>query len=413
MLQVALCWLAGERRPSRPTWPHRASLSDERISLARGVELASLAEEWGVALELRGSARYWGRCPFHAERTASFSISVEHNTYYCFGCGAKGDAISFAREMRPDLADFRDAVSWLATRRQSEVASAQRHASSSMVDVKSAPVSDRELVDCLNEVADFYASVLARPEGRGGLARDYLRSRGISASTARRFGLGLAPSAPGATADAVEASLQTLEACGVVFPRTRRDRFAGRLTLPIRDADGTVLGFGSRSLDGTGPKYVNSPSTRLFCKKDTLFGLNVAAPHIRSADEVIIVEGYFDVLALHQVAVANVVAGLGCALTGAQIERAARFADSRRVVLALDADDAADKAIHRLCNSILPELSERAGLDVRVARFTETAEDAADFVHRRILRNCDSLQIRADFSNLVIDGAQSWTEHVD
>lgn len=413
MIQVALCWLAEERRLCTRTWPHRASISDERIGLARGVDLASLAEEWGVALELRGSARYWGRCPFHAERTASFSISVEHNTYYCFGCGAMGDAISFAREMRPDLADFRDAVSWLAARRQSEVASARRHTSSRMVDVKSTPVSDPELVDCLNEVADFYASVLAQREGRGGLAREYLRSRSISASTARKFGLGLAPSAAGVTADAVEATLQTLEACGVVFPSSRRDRFAGRLTFPIRDADGTLLGFGSRSLDGAGPKYVNSPSTRLFCKKETLFGLDLAAPHIRSADEVVIVEGYFDVLALHQVEVCNVVAGLGCALTAAQIERAARFADSRRVVLALDADDAADKAIHRLCNSILPELSERAGLDVRVARFTQPAEDAADFVHSRILRQCDSAQIRSDFGNLVIDCAQPWTEHVD
>ncbi|KAJ8611265.1 hypothetical protein CTAYLR_004173 [Chrysophaeum taylorii] len=368
------------------------------IEEARSADLVRVAEGEGVALEVR-NGRYWGLCPFHNEKTPSFTINTEANTFYCFGCGAHGDAIDFVRKIRPELERFDAAVEWLAA--QERAAAPPETASEEVV----AAVDVGLLRACVSRVADAYARALVAPEN--GAARLYLRSRGVSARTAGAFGVGVA-------SQSVDGDATTLEAAGLVFPGTRRDRLAGRLVLPIRDARGDTLGFGSRSLspDDARPKYVNSPTTPIFAKRDALFGLDLAAPHIREADEVVLVEGYFDVLALHDVGLRNVVGVLGTGVGFSQIEKAARFCDSRRVVLALDADKAGIEAVSRLCTHVIPSLADRAGLDVRVARVVGF-KDASDFVFdRKVVRGITpDDDIRDEFQRIVVDAAIPWHKH--
>ena len=219
-----------------------------------------------------------------------------------------------------------------------------------------------------------------------------------------------------------------LEAAGVLYPRRDArdarvwDRFAGKLVLPIRDASGAPLGFGSRSVAApppadaavtqkpAGPKYVNSPATPLFLKRACLFGLDVAKGAIADRDEAVIVEGYFDVLALHDVGVKNVVASLGVGISPEQLERAARFSPSRRVVLALDGDAAGTAAVRRLCDQVLPKLSDEAGVDASVAFMPGEFKDAADFIAHMRATGVDDAAI-ADQIHDIADNATPWLEH--
>ena len=183
--------------------------------------------------------------------------------------------------------------------------------------------------------------------------------------------------------------------------------------LPIRDASGACCGFGSRHVDeasARGPKYVNSPATPLFLKRACLFGLDVAKRAIADRDEAIIVEGYFDVLALHDVGVEHVVASLGVGISPEQLERAARFSPSRRVVLCLDGDAAGAAAVRRLCEQVLPKLSRDAGVDACVAFMPGGAKDASDFIAGRRAAGADDAAI-ADEIRAVADDATPWLEH--
>lgn len=376
-----------------------------QIATARDVDLVALAEEFGVELELRGNS-YWALCPFHAERTKSFTINPARNSYYCFGCEAKGDSISFVREF--ENKEFAEAVRWLAER--------QASSSSRLVDRRRMPPPDdgrqqtfdeTDLLECLDTVSRAYATELARREGMAGLAREYLRGRGLSAKTARIFGLGFSPP-PSVQFFHAERRKDLLEAAGVTFPNSGRDRYSGRLVVPVRDVFGRTIGFGSRTLEKDRlPKYINSPVTPLFAKREALFGLDVAMDRVRTEDEVVVVEGYFDVLALHEIGVCNVIAVLGCSLSASQVERAARFSESRRVVVALDGDNAGAAALDRLCANVLPRLAETAGLDVRVVTFSHG--DAADFVLSR--NGMPYEQIRREFRTNVLDRAVPWQQY--
>ena len=292
----------------------------------------------------KAGRNYKGLCPFHAEKTPSFVVFPDTQTWHCFGaCGTGGDVFSFL--MQREGMDFSEALRELARRAgvplspptpQSQAADQQRE----------------KLLDIHAAAAQYFRHLLLQSK-EGALARDYLAHRGINSETSERFQLGFALNAweglksyltsrGYAEADLVKAGLLVKkEETGRTY-----DRFRNRLIIPIRDMRGRVVAFGARALNPNDvPKYLNSPQTPLFDKSRTLFGLDLAKQAIRSADQAVIVEGYMDVLSAHQHGHANVVAGMGTALTEAQLRLLKRF--TKNFVLALDADTAGDAATLR------------------------------------------------------------------
>jgi DNA primase len=308
-----------------------------------------------VALKRAGTI-HKGLCPFHAEKTPSFIVTPERETWHCFGCGEHGDIFTFV--MRRDGLDFREALSRLAERAGVELsarsAGEDRHR--------------RRLREALEAAIAWYREVLlqARQAER---ARAYLDERGLSAATQERFGIGYAPNTWEALSTRLRAKGFTdteLSDAGLASPSTRGgvyDRFRGRIIIPIRDASGRAIGLGGRILpDAEGPKYLNSPATALFDKSRTLYGIDLAKGAVRREKLAVIVEGYTDVMAAHQAGFENVVASLGTALTAGQVELANRYADA--VALAYDVDLAGEAATQRgLLEELGPVVSK-----VRVIR---------------------------------------------
>ena len=308
-----------------------------------------------VALKRAGTI-HKGLCPFHAEKTPSFIVTPERETWHCFGCGEHGDIFTFV--MRRDGLDFREALSRLAER-----AGVELSARSAGEDRRR-----KRLREALEAAIAWYREVLlqARQAER---ARAYLEERGLSAATQERFGIGYAPN----TWEALSKRLRSkgftdaeLTDAGIASPSTRGgvyDRFRGRIIIPIRDASGRAIGLGGRILpEAEGPKYLNSPATALFDKSRTLYGIDLAKGAIRREKLGVIVEGYTDVMAAHQAGFENVVASLGTALTAGQVELANRYADA--VALAYDVDLAGEAATQRgLLEELGPVVSK-----VRVIR---------------------------------------------
>jgi DNA primase len=308
-----------------------------------------------VALKRAGTI-HKGLCPFHAEKTPSFIVTPERETWHCFGCGEHGDIFTFV--MRRDGLDFREALSRLAER-----AGVELSARSAGEDRRR-----KRLREALEAAIAWYREVLlqARQAER---ARAYLDERGLSAATQDRFGIGYAPNTWEALSKRLRAKGFTdaeLTDAGIASPSTRGgvyDRFRGRIIIPIRDASGRAIGLGGRILpDAEGPKYLNSPATPLFDKSRTLYGIDLAKGAIRREKLAVIVEGYTDVMAAHQAGFENVVASLGTALTAGQVELANRYADA--VALAYDVDIAGEAATQRgLLEELGPVVSK-----VRVIR---------------------------------------------
>ena len=375
-LLAALClvesvtpWAPRAARRWARNLARRATQQD--IDAARSADIVAVAESFGIDVNSRNKAC----CPFHDERTPSFTLTPDKGLYKCFGCGAGGDVIKLYRELAN--ATFSEAVAALVKE--------DRPKTRRVAEVKEVDASERIQLKQANAVAqEVYAEAL-RHQTSGG-ARQYLRKRGINARTAAVFGLGFAR--PG-TARSLTKDIdkEAFVAAGVLY-QDGRARFGSKLTFPIRDACGDTLGFGSRALivKKDEAKYVNSPSSSIFSKGACLFGLDVAKDAIHATDEALLVEGYFDVLALHDAGCANAVGVLGVGVTPRQLETAARFSPSRRVVLALDADAAGDAAVRRLCDDVLPTLADESGVDVVVMRWPDGAKDAADFVEGRRLR---------------------------
>ena len=279
-------------------------------------------------------------CPFHTEKTPSFVVDPQRQSWRCFGaCATGGDAFSFV--MRKDGLSFGEALRVLADK----------------AGVEMRPREQAERTDVLlranNEAASFYEKALASAEGEK--ARRYLQERGIDDAAADAFDLGLSPRAGSALRDhlsslghdvehAVDAGLLRRYEDGNL-----RDFFRGRLMFPIHDRRGRVAGFGARTLDGSDPKYINTPSTRVFDKRATLYGLHLAAPAIREKDEAVVVEGYMDAIAAHQHGYTNVVASMGTALTEQQVAQLRSLASG--CVLALDPDQAGQEATLRSLES--------------------------------------------------------------
>jgi DNA primase len=316
-----------------------------------------VAEVVGETVQLkRAGTLLKGLCPFHAEKTPSFTVTPERESWHCFGCGEHGDIFTFV--MRRDGLDFREALGRLAERAGVELS--QRSAGEDR--------RRRRLREALEAAIAWYREVLLQAH-QAERARDYLAERGLTDETLERFGIGYAPN----TWDAMTKRLRAkgfsdgeLTDAGLVSPSNRGgvyDRFRGRIVIPIRDASGRPIGLGGRILpEAEGPKYLNSPATPLFDKSRTLYGIDLAKAAIRREKLAVIVEGYTDVMAAHQAGFANVVASLGTALTAGQVELANRYADA--VALAYDVDLAGEAATQRgLLEELGPVVSK-----VRVIR---------------------------------------------
>lgn len=309
----------------------------------------------------RSGRRYTGLCPFHSEKTPSFTVNPELGFFYCFGCHAGGDVFDFV--MRMGGVAFPDALADLADR--------------AGVRLERTPEEERQggererLLRTVAEAEVYYRAQLAGDEGRA--ARQYLARRGVSAEAAEAFRLGYAPAGWDGLLRALRArgfDGAALEQAGLAIARAAGDasRSSGghydalrnRLIFPIRDLQGRPVAFGGRALDDATPKYLNTRETALFVKGRSLYALDAARPAIRESGEAVIVEGYMDALACHQFGVKNAVASLGTALTHDQVLLLKRFA--ARAVLVYDADasgmDAAERGL---------AIFEQAELPVRVA----------------------------------------------
>jgi DNA primase len=322
-----------------------------------------------VALRKSGR-RYQGLCPFHAEKSPSFSVNAEEGLYHCFGCKASGDVITFVREV--EHLDFVEAVERLAARAgiQLRYDKAQDGRDRKRRDV---------LLDTMAKAVDWYHQrLLSAPDAA--TARGYLRSRGYDGDVVRQFQLGYAPDDWDALAKALSVPDDVLQDTGLGFVNRRsrqQDGFRGRVMFPIFDTGSKAVAFGGRILPGAPsdqPKYKNSPETPIYSKRRTLYGLNWAKNDVVDAGEVIVCEGYTDVIAFFAAGLPRAVATCGTAVGDEHFRMLKNFA--RRVVLAYDADAAGQAAAERFY-----EWEQQLGVDIAVAAFPAGA-DPADVARR-------------------------------
>jgi DNA primase len=318
--------------------------------------------------------RFVGLCPFHEEKTPSFSVSPDRGTYHCFGCGVGGDAISFVRET--ESVDFVGAIEWLADRFHVPI---EYEESSPHVDEQRRRLE--RLRALLEQATSFYERVLWEAEA-GAAVRAYLGSRALGETICREFRLGLSPRGSTLSRKALAKgfSADELAAAGLVT-RRGNDYFQRRLMFPIADARGRVIGFQARKLYDDDPlrgKYVNSPESELFHKSNVLYGLHLARRAIAKQDRAIVVEGNTDAIALRQAGLEPVVASMGTALTERQLRELVRM--TQRLFLCFDADSAGEDATLRGM-----ELALRQGFDIRVVALppgSDPADDPAGFEQR-------------------------------
>jgi DNA primase len=379
-------------------------MSDLDITDAVLAELRSAADIVQVVgdhTRLKKAGRSWkGLCPFHNERTPSFTVDRDKGLYHCFGCGAGGDVIHFVRQM--DRLDFPEAVESLATRFGVSI---PRRASRG-------PRDDRreKLLEALAAAHRFYSEQLARPGNR---AAAYLEGRGVSADLARRLALGYAPDTWDTLARVLLPAYSEglLVEAGLLQPRQEGkgsyDRFRDRLLFPVRDDRGRPVGFGGRTLSPDGePKYLNSPESPVFLKKRLLYGLSDARDAIRRKERVVLVEGYFDHLALVRAGVEETVASMGTALTPEQAAKLRRLTSS--VIVCYDGDPAGRAATrgalaHLLAQGIAARVVRLpAGLDPHDVlteegpeRLLARVDEAADYLSW-LLEDADPLEAGLD-----------------
>jgi DNA primase len=350
-----------------------ARIKDSSVEAVKSAaEILPLVEDY-VRLRKAGGT-YKGLCPFHQEKTPSFTVSPARGTYKCFGCGEGGDAISFVEKM--EQVDFVGAIESLGKRFGVELEYEE-----------SSPEADRErrrkerLGQVLERAASFYERVL-RDSDQGAFARDYLASRGLGEEVCRQFRLGYAPGGPTLTRRAIQEGYtqEELLAAGLAN-RRGNDYFARRLLFPLTDARGNVRGFQARKLYDDDPlqaKYVNSAESDVFKKGDLLYGLDSARQPIAKQDRAVVVEGNTDVLALRQAGFEPVVASMGTALTERQLRELNRL--TKRLFLCFDADAAGQDATLRGM-----DLADKLGFKIQVVSLpegTDPADDPAGFEQR-------------------------------
>jgi len=339
-------------------------------------------------LVLKKSGRnYWGCCPFHSEKTPSFSVNPDKGIFKCFGCGVGGDAISFLMKINNNT--FFEVISDLANKFGLELPTFGQ--TSEKTELKN------KIYEINLETARYFNKILL--ESTEGIhAKEYLFKRDMDREIIQQFNLGYSLKQPDGLInhliDNMKISYDLLDKAGLISARTSGngyvDRFRNRIMIPIQDDKGNIIAFGARSLDNSqNPKYLNSPDTVVFNKSRSLFALYQAKDSIRSLDSIIIMEGYFDVITAHSRGLTNVVATLGTALTEQHIKILARYTDSRRIYLGFDADEAGVNATSRGADVIK---SVFAGLG-DIKQFDE------NFVSTGDINNRSSCEIRVIATN--------------
>lgn len=322
-----------------------------------------------VPLKKNGS-RYWGLCPFHHEKTPSFSVNGEQNLYYCFGCKAGGNVVQFVEEM--EHLTYREAVEYLARQIHMPIPETQEDP-----DYERRRSQRERLLDANKAAARWYHAQLWLPENQRIL--DYLHKRGLDDGTIRKFGLGAAPEEWDALTRALEQQGYTqdelrLAGLTVVKQESRFDMFRSRAIFPIIDAQGQILGFGGRAMGDAQPKYLNTSDTPVFNKRKGVYAANLLRKQ-RDLKRVILVEGYMDVVALIQHGVNGVVATLGTALTNEQARLLKRYAPE--IWVSYDGDSAGQHAIMRAL-----EIFEQEDIRARVLFFPDNL-DPDEFIRQR------------------------------
>src|SRR5512132_2381484 len=328
-------------------------------SVREAIDVADMVEVVSGRTQLRKTgARYVGRCPFHEERTPSFSVNPQDRLFYCFGCGKGGDVITFVRET--EQLDFAAAVEWLAERFRVTL----EYEETSPQFEESRRRRDR-LYALLDQAASFYERHLWEAEA-GAPVRGYLEGRGLGEPVCREFRLGLSPG-NGLSQKAQQKGFtrEELRSAGLTNARGN-DYFPQRLMFPLADARGRIVGFQARRLRDDDPlrgKYVNSPEGELFHKSAVLYGLNLARTAIAKQERAVVVEGNTDVIALRQAGFEPVVASMGTALTERQLKELQRL--TRRIYFCFDSDEAGKTAALSALQGA-GELAAKMGFDVRV-----------------------------------------------
>ena len=342
-----------------------ARIKDESVRAA--VDAADMVEVVSGRTQLRkAGARYVGRCPFHEERTPSFSVNAADKLFYCFGCGKGGDVITFVRDT--EQLDFAEAVEWLAERFRVtlEYEEVSPHFEQSRT-------RRNRLHALLDQAATFYERHLW-DSAAGAPVREYLESRGLGEPVCREFRLGLSPGAGLAEkAQQKGFSRDELRRGGLTNARGN-DYFPQRLMFPLADARGRIVGFQARRLREDDPlrgKYVNSPEGELFHKSAILYGLHLARAAIAKQERAVVVEGNTDVIALRQAGFEPVVASMGTALTEQQLKELQRL--TRRLYLCFDSDAAGEAATLRGM-----ELAAERGFEIRVVTLPPGRDPADD-----------------------------------
>ncbi len=323
-----------------------------------------------VVLKKSGS-NYWGCCPFHKEKTPSFSVNPQKGIYKCFGCGEGGDAISFL--MKINGQSFNEVIKELAESFGIELPNTYSN-SKDYADKK------QKMKDAMIQTADFYLNnLLELPEAEKAL--EYLTNRGITEDIIKEYKIGYSQK----TFDSLQKHFnnkineETLEAAGLIIKREREkgyiDRFRGRIIIPVLDENNVIVAFGARALEeGQNPKYLNSPDTILYNKSRILYGIHIAKESIQQDDATIIMEGYFDVISAQAAGLKNCVASCGTSLTSDHVRLISKYSQSRKIYLAFDTDSAGIKATERGAN-IIKEAFEGLG---NIKQFDENFSSMRD-----------------------------------
>ena len=336
-----------------------------------------------IVLKKRGKD-FLGLCPFHNEKTPSFSVSQDKQVYYCFGCSEGGNTYKFLMEIGKQ--SFSEVVLDLARKYQVEIKTVEPE---QRQEIQRQLTLKEQLYEILAIASSFFQHALHQSQGE--IALDYLlQQRNTEEKTISSFQLGYAP--PGwetlyrYLVEQKRYPVNLVEQAGLIKPRKNSsgyyDVFRDRLIIPIMDLQGRIIGFGSRSLkDEDQPKYLNSPETPLFDKSKTLFALDKARSAIGKADCAVVVEGYFDAIALHEAGIENVVASLGTAFTQSQLKQLLRFTASKQVILNFDADNAGKKATERAIGEV-EDLVYGGVVQLRILNLPD-GKDADEFVRSR------------------------------
>ena len=361
-----------------------------------------------VSLKKRGNT-YVGLCPFHNEKTPSFTVYENTQSFYCFGCGAGGDSVSFMRKI--ENLDYIDAVKLLAQRAGMQMPDDGYDDSISK--------KRRTILQINRETAKFYHAYMMSEQGKIGL--QYYLDRGLSMKTIRHFGLGYAPNQWDALLKHLKSkgfNVTDMAAAGVVRKGEKGyyDYFRNRVMTPIIDVRGNFIAFGGRVLDDSKPKYINTSDTLVYKKTNEVFGLNYAKDS--GKDSLILCEGYMDVIAMHQAGFTNAVAGCGTALTNEQVRLISRYA--KEVILVYDNDEAGQKALNKAISLFdqidigisIPTLSGGKDPDEIIknlgrARFADMLENSSNEVEFAIMKlrknfNLQTTQGKSQFAGEVV-----------